>query len=396
MFDLSSGTTLNNNNYQIEKTLGIGGFGITYEGKYCQNQFPVAIKENWFDKGVRQGTFINWVSLTPQQKQEEIEKFKQEAKILAQCIHPNLVGVYDYFEDNNTAYIVMDLIQGNPLVDYLIQWGNLPEEQVIYYGLQVACALQVVHNNNYIHRDIKPHNILITPEHKAVLIDFGATREYNANRTGKMTQILTPGYAPIEQYRSIDKRGAGTDIYALCATMYQSLTGYFPEEAVSRYPQDCLTFPSNYVKIHPFLEQIILKGMARELENRFLTTTELINALTQLQTEIKGRLIYLKRGVSITEFNLNPQDSLIGIASLNPNINIDLENFSDSDTVSRQHGQIFRQGKQWKIQDLNSTNGIFIKPYGKTQFSAKINQVENLNCGDEIAFGKVRFLFQTF
>ncbi len=394
--DLPSGSILKNGNYQIEKTLGMGGFGITYMGKYCPSQIPVAIKENWPDTGIRQGTYINWVTLTPKRKQEEIEKFKQEAEILSECVHPNLVNVYDYFEDNNTAYIVMELISGKPLID-LLETSIFPEQQVIHYGLQIASSLQVIHNKNYIHRDIKPANILITPDNKAIVIDFGATREYIANRTGKMTAILTPGYAPIEQYRSFNVRGPGTDIYALCATMYHLLTGEIPPESVTRYNSDRLK-PLNYYlpKILPKLETIIMRGLAVELENRFPSSLELIKALNQLQPEIKGRLISLARTTTIQEFILNPQENILGIAQVNPHVTIDLGNFPNNDTVSRQHGKIFRVGNQWKIQDLNSTNGTFIKHDVKTQFSPKITAIENLNCGDEIAFGKVRFLFQTF
>jgi eukaryotic-like serine/threonine-protein kinase len=280
-YHLPAGALLKKGRYKIEKTLGEGGFGITYKGTDSTNSMGVAIKELWPERAVREGTTITWPnSITPQERHQQISKFKIEAEYLNKCVHPNIAKVHDWFEENNTAYLVMEFIPGKSLHQILQNEGLLAEERVKRYCISVVAALKVVHSNNLLHRDIKPDNILIDQQDRAVLIDFGATKDFIADQPKTMTVILTPGYAPLEQYGKKNKRLPATDFYALCASMYELLTGEIPAAATDRVPSETLTPPRQLrPDITPLTEQVILTGMKMKVEDRFQTADELIDAL---------------------------------------------------------------------------------------------------------------------
>ena len=137
----------------------------------------------------------------------------------------------------------MTFIKGKPLSKILELEGPLPPNRVKRYFLQVADALKAVHSVNLLHRDIKPANIIIDQQDRAILIDFGATREFVAGKTREMSVTLTPGYAPLEQYSYRSKRWPSTDLYALCASMYELLTGELPSPATERFGAETLIRP---------------------------------------------------------------------------------------------------------------------------------------------------------
>ncbi|MBC1241623.1 serine/threonine-protein kinase [Nostoc sp. 2RC] len=281
-YHLSDGTLLKQGLYKIEKVLGEGGFGITYKGLYLQNLAQVAIKELWPEKAARIGTTITWPSsVTPLQKQHQIYKFQLEASCQHQCSHPNIAKIYDWFEENNTAYIVMEFISGKSLFQILQHEGVLDENRLNSYFLTIAEALKVIHGNNLLHRDIKPDNILIDSQDRAVLIDFGATKEFIAGQTREMSVTLTPGYAPLEQYSYRGKRFPATDIYALCASMYELLTGKLPAAATDIVNGSEQLIPPRQLRsnLSPLIEKVILTGMQLRVEDRFQTADELIDAL---------------------------------------------------------------------------------------------------------------------
>ncbi|MEK0178401.1 protein kinase domain-containing protein [Microcoleus anatoxicus] len=280
-YHLPTGALLKQGRYKIEKTLGVGGFGITYKGTDSTNSMGVAIKELWPEKAFRQGKTITWPSsITPQIKQQQLSKFQIEANYLSRCVHPNIAKVYDWFEENKTAYIVMEFISGKSLYQVGNEEKPLSEERVKGYIIEIASALKVVHTNNLLHRDIKPDNIIIDNHNRAVLIDFGATKEFIAGQTREMSQVLTPGYAPLEQYSLKSKRYPATDFYALCASMYELLTGEQPAAATERVASETLTLPRQLrPDITPLTEQVILTGMRMKVEERFQTADELIDAL---------------------------------------------------------------------------------------------------------------------
>lgn len=267
--------------YRIEGHLGTGGFGITYEGFDVSRSQQVAIKELWPEKAARQGSAVAWPSsITPKERKLQLSKFQLEAKYQSQCVHPSIVKVYEWFEQNDTAYIVMEFIQGRSLYQIFEAEGVLSEDRVKRYFIQVGEALGAVHEQNFLHRDIKPDNILISPQDNAVLIDFGSTREFIAGQTREMSVTLTKGYAPLEQYSYQGKRWPATDFYSLCASMYELLTGELPTEAVLRVQGNLLVPPrQKNPSLSPLLERVILNGMAMKVEERFQTAAELVSAL---------------------------------------------------------------------------------------------------------------------
>jgi eukaryotic-like serine/threonine-protein kinase len=278
---LLPGTALKQNIYQIKSTLGQGGFGITYSAVNCRNNQTVAIKELLPEKCARQGNTIAWPSqITPQKKREQIAEVQREALFLGKCNHPNIVKIYDSFEENETAYIVMQMVVGTSLTELRKQQGKLSEKMVQHYFIQVGEALREIHSRNLLHRDINPNNIMVDSNDQVTLIDFGNVREFIAGQSLDMTRTITPGYAPLEQYSQRGKRGPATDFYAVCATMYELLTGQLPPEATERLQVDTLKSPR---LLEPSLslltEKIILNGLKIRAEDRFQNADELIQAL---------------------------------------------------------------------------------------------------------------------
>ncbi|MGK7942205.1 MAG: protein kinase [Crocosphaera sp.] len=282
LLHLQQGCLLKNGNYQIKSLLGQGGFGITYKGIYTPNGAEIAIKELWPEQAARQGTTVVWSpSITPKEKQEQINKFFLEANNQNKCKHPNIAEVYDWFSENDTAYIVLQFISGKSLFGIFREEGILAENRIRKYFIQVGEALKAVHSNDFQHRDIKPENILIDGNDNAILIDFGATREFIAGQTKTMTRMLTPGYAPFEQYTLKSKRYPATDFYACCASMYELLTGQIPVDSIERtVTPDPLIAPRQINNnISPSMEKIMLIGMKMNVKERFQTADDFIDAL---------------------------------------------------------------------------------------------------------------------
>jgi len=280
---LPVGTKLRGGAYTVGRVLGQGGFGITYKGSDTRLHRVVAIKEFFPEGCIRQGTFVSIAtpSITPAEFEGWKQRFLQEARTLARFNHPGIVRVYDVFEENRTAYIVMEFLQGKPLSRILEERGGRMEEQeALRYIAQVCEALELVHSSGILHRDIKPDNIMVCEDGRVVLIDFGAAREFVARATQRHTVILTPGYAPMEQYSERGQRGPFTDIYALAATLYHLLTGEVPVPA----PERRVGIPLPDVRqlnprISPHVAQAIMQGLEMESDKRPQTAREFLNLL---------------------------------------------------------------------------------------------------------------------
>ena len=279
---LDPGIRLASGEYQIAQPLGQGGFGITYRGIDTKLNRPVAVKE-FFPEGCwREGTTVisagRWNLNT---YTDAKQKFLQEAQTLGQFNHPGIVRVFYYFEENNTAYLVMEYLRGQTLGQLLKnRGGKLPETEVLFYMKKIGQALEVLHQARFLHRDIKPDNIMLADDGRVILIDFGAARDFTANNTERFTTMLTPGYAPLEQYGQALKYGAFTDIYALGSTCYHLLTGKVPLSAVERAAGvELKPLRELEPKISPHICQAVMKAMEMKVDERVQSVKEFLELL---------------------------------------------------------------------------------------------------------------------
>ncbi len=230
--------------FEFHRVLGHGGFGMTYLGWNLALDIPVAIKEYLpGDLATREqdGSVVPQSSQAAADFQWGLERFLDEARTLARFQHPNIVRVLHFFEAHSTAYIVMEYAEGETLSAHIERKGSLQEAELKAILYPLLSALEVVHGADFLHRDIKPGNIVLRDvDGSPVLLDFGAARQAIGAKSRSVTSIVTPGYAPIEQYSSRGRQGAWTDIYALGGVCYRALTGDVPEDATDRVRHDPL------------------------------------------------------------------------------------------------------------------------------------------------------------
>lgn len=279
---LNQGTSLEDGKYKITKLLGKGGFGITYKCLDTKLNRPVALKE-FFPQGCwREGTTVVSAGRWSKSKYTDAKhKFLQEGRNLGKFNHPGIVKVFYYFEENNTAYMVMEYLRGRTLGKILkLQGGKLKEKQALYFIEKVGQALAVLHQANFLHRDIKPDNIIMAEDGRIVLIDFGAARDISNPNSKGFTAMLTPGYAPLEQYGQCLPCGTFTDIYALGATLYRLLTGKIPVSAVERAGGVELTCISEInPDVSPHIIKAVMKAMAIDASERLQSVTSFLRML---------------------------------------------------------------------------------------------------------------------
>ena len=237
-------TKLQNGKYTILRTLGQGGFGITYLAEQVALHRKVAIKEFFMKEYCDRDETTSHVTLGTSVGSKELvarfrDKFVREAQIIAELEHPNIVKIFDVFEENGTAYYVMEFLNGDSLSERVKKNGPLPEGEALKYIRQVAGALSFIHDRNSLHFDVKPSNILVNRAGDAILIDFGVSKHYDetGNQTSSTPVGISKGYAPLEQYQQaeISTFTPATDIYALGATLYTLLTGEVPPSASEIY-----------------------------------------------------------------------------------------------------------------------------------------------------------------
>lgn len=297
VMNLPNGHLLQNGKYKLTHAVGQGGFGITYKGVWyteakgplgtVKTEVPVCVKEFFFKDYCQRDTLTADVRVHSETGKTLFHKFKEklikEAKILSEVHHPYIVNVLEVFEENNTAYIAMEYIDGFSLKYRMDQEGVMPEERLFKYVGQIGEALEFVHRKNILHLDIKPSNILIDKDDNARLIDFGVSKRYDIEQQETSTTILTlsKGFASIEQY---DDEGTQNftpcpDIYSLGATMYNLLTGRIPTESILRATRP-LTPPRELnPAVSPRTEAVILKAMEIIPANRFQSVAEMLEAL---------------------------------------------------------------------------------------------------------------------
>ena len=262
--------------YIIEGVLGQGGFGITYLGIDELHEKKVAIKE-FFPQGIvtRNIEYQDAVTVTFVGEKDNYEKgkerFLKEARTMAKFSKDEgIVKALDFFEINNTAYIVMEYLEGITLKQYLRENQRIVPEDLIELLVPLIESLDEIHSQGMIHRDISPDNIMVLPDGRIKLMDFGAARDYTEFGEKSLSIVLKPGYAPPEQYQTHGIQGPWTDIYALCATMYKCITGENPPDAIERVMDDSLKKISEFgIDILPQEEAAIIKGMSVSAKDRY-------------------------------------------------------------------------------------------------------------------------------
>lgn len=287
---LTDGTLLQGGKYKIERYISSGGFGCTYEGVHVLLKKRIAIKEffvkDFCNRDEATATITGGTTSKAALVQKLKAKFIEEAQAVSELMHPNIVNVYDVFEENGTAYYVMDYIDGSSLDEIIKVHGPLNEQKATKYILQVADALKYVHAKNRLHLDIKPGNIMVDKEGNAVLIDFGSSKQYD-EESGENTSTLlgyTPGYAPSEQCaKNVTKFSPATDIYALGATFYKLLTGVTPLEMTLRASGEQLQpLPTTVSKN---VRNAISRAMQMNKTERTQSVEEFVEGLTASRSE---------------------------------------------------------------------------------------------------------------
>ncbi len=279
--------TLLNGRYLIARQLGAGGFGITYLAWDLYTSKRVAIKE-FFPK--------NYTAREPHTGQVRVSSpehivafnhwrraFVHEAQILIRINHLHgIAKLLDFFEENNTAYIVMDYLEGQTLRDYLSARGyKVTVKETLDIMRPILESLVILHQYGVIHKDISPENIIIVQNKYVKLIDFGAAALYNDPRNEKPFMVLKAGFSPIEFYRPAEcKQGPWSDVYQVGATIYNAITGYIPADAQSRVQQDRLPRPSQLGAVVPVaVENAIMKALQILPEKRYDNMGDFIQML---------------------------------------------------------------------------------------------------------------------
>lgn len=278
-------TRLKNGEYMIGRQLGQGGFGITYIGMDTTLLQTVAIKE-YFPFGAVRRNDRNEIELNDEKYRKDYEKglesFLCEGRILARFSNLTaVVGVKNFFHENNTAYLVMDYVEGLSVREYVKRYGVLSPDRTLFLVQQVIADMQMIHHKQVLHRDVSADNLIITHNGSLKLIDFGATRQEFTKNQYTGTILCKQGYSAIEQYSTGRNQGPWTDIYGLCASIYFMLTGVVPDSAPDRIQNDCVRslVQMDEIAMPKVQKEAIMKGLAVEVEHRYHTMAELYAAL---------------------------------------------------------------------------------------------------------------------
>ncbi len=274
---LLAGTYLSSGKYSVGNVVGAGGFGVTYSAWDHALDRHVAVKEYMpgeFSTRMPGNTFITvYGGEKAEQFASGMDKFLDESRKLAKFTEtPGIVQIYDCFQENNTAYIVMEYLEGETLAERIDREGKIPVKEAVDIMIPVLDALDTVHAEGIIHRDIAPNNIFFTNDGKVKLLDFGAARSATGTHSKSLTVLYKEGYTAEEQYRSRGEQGTWTDVYAAAATLYKAITGITPEGAMERRLDDKLKAPSKTgIKIAGNVDTAIMNALNVSVKKRTQT-----------------------------------------------------------------------------------------------------------------------------
>ncbi|MBW4643052.1 MAG: protein kinase [Goleter apudmare HA4340-LM2] len=299
-----AGTTLQGGKYTLIQEIGRGGFGITFKATH-----------HYLDQEVVMKTINERLRQHPDFAKFE-RQFQDEARRLATCVHPNIVRVSDFFVEAGLPYMVMEYIPGETLGDAFVLPGiPLPEATAIHYIRQIAAALQVVHNNGLLHRDIKPDNIILRQgTQEVVLIDFGIAREFNSGVRQTHTGMVSEGYSPIEQYLTQAPRSPATDVYGLAATLYALLTTQVPLPALLRDREKMPSPRELQPHLSAAVNQAVMRGMAVESRFRPPTIAEWLKLLPGTGVNVVPQSVPT-HAVATIDLSAQQAENLLGIST---------------------------------------------------------------------------------
>lgn len=300
--------------FKFEKVLGQGGFGITYLAFDVNLMQHVAIKEYYpREFANRDSTFTIHAVGNSEDKDTfawGLKRFLDEARVLAQLNHPNIISIKRFFEAHGTAYLVMEYCDGKPLDEIIRDHGPLNESELIEILFPLLDGLEHVHEKLFLHRDIKPANIFIRRNGSPVLLDFGAAKHEMTSHSKSVTSLATAGYAPFEQYSTKGKQGAWSDIYGLSATVYRAISGIKPQDAPGRMLEDTLEPAAELLKgkYSPSLLIAIDKALAIRPESRPQTIQE-------FRSLINYKVIAQDNNISSEPINISKKSLYVDNAS---------------------------------------------------------------------------------
>ena len=277
-----AGGTLLNDRYVIGKVIGTGGFGITYLAYDTHSEKVIAVKE-YYPHGiaVRSDDGLTLEPLGSANSdfyRKGIYRFLHEGKYIAKFeTASEIMGIYDVFMENGTAYYVMEHFNGITLKAYTDKYGRISAQQAVYIAEHISVAFDVIHKGGIIHRDVSPDNIMLCRNGSVKLIDFGAARSFTDDDNG-LSVMLKQGFTPLEQYQRNGRQGAWTDIYSLGASLYYALTLCMPDDPMSRFDDDS-TFDAQLSPLPEKLSGLICKACAVRAKDRFQSAEELMQAL---------------------------------------------------------------------------------------------------------------------
>ncbi|MCM1054753.1 MAG: serine/threonine protein kinase [Bacteroides sp.] len=282
---LDRGTVLNDR-YVLGEAIGNGSFGIIYLAFDTELEHKVALKE-YFPLGLAVRTpdrvFIDAIShrQEPDFKKGR-ERFFSEAETLSRLSSStDIIGVYDAFTANGTAYYAMEYIRGITISEYVKKHGVVTSEQAMYAALKISSVFACIHDKNIIHRDLSPDNVMITEDGDVRLVDFGNARPFSYEGDNSLTVALRPGYAPLEQYQHYGSQGPWTDIYSLGAVLYFALTQKNPCDPMTRIEDDS-EFHTGLSGVNPKLAAIICKMSEIKPDCRYIESGEMIRELRRV------------------------------------------------------------------------------------------------------------------
>lgn len=343
---LKQGTLLQGGKYRIEKVLGQGGFGITYLATQDILDRKVAIKEFFFKEYCEREGDTNTITLGTQSNKATVErflkKFIKEAKTISSLHHPNIIQIHDIFRENNTAYYVMEFIDGMSLGEMVKIKGALPESVAVEYIKKTADALSYIHARNINHLDVKPNNIMLrNNDGEIVLIDFGVAKQYD--ETTKEGTTTTPvgishGYSPSEQYKrnGVSSFSPESDIYSLGATLYKLVTGITPPEAIE-VAQEGL--PPMSSTISEACQATIKRSMKLNKADRPHNIAEFVEILTPQIKEPEIIVEVIKEETVIPSITQNQEKPQTYVAESKNNERISHNSLNESSTQNRQEAK---------------------------------------------------------